>query len=173
MELWTSHNFQLLFNLLGNLHRSTYVMQSACSLLTFKPKIILLYGVSLICCLLYFFLVLKFRFFFFFFCKWNWWKANKGGGDWGAEGWGRRRDSSIHSQATYWAPTVFWALNQVLGAESEQAKQFSHPARSLARKTRNKHRQRWVLTPSSCRKENTATWRAFFFAFPSWQTLTL
>lgn len=67
MELWTSHYFQLLFNLLGNLHRSTYVMQSACSLLTFKPKIILLYGVSLICCLLYFFLVLKFRFFFFFF----------------------------------------------------------------------------------------------------------
>lgn len=66
MELWTSHYFQLLFNLLGNLHRSTYVMQSACSLLTFKPKIILLYGVSLICCLLYFFLVLKFRFFFFF-----------------------------------------------------------------------------------------------------------
>lgn len=65
MEPWTSHYFQLLLNLLGNLHRSTYVMQSACSLLTFKPKIILLYGVSLICCLLYFLLVLKFRFFFF------------------------------------------------------------------------------------------------------------
>jgi hypothetical protein len=42
MELWTSPHFKLLFNLHGNLHRSTYVMQSACSPFTFKPKIILL-----------------------------------------------------------------------------------------------------------------------------------